>query len=254
MQFEPVPGEPVGVADTGRSRILVIADYHAGLERSLRREGVELESRGETRSDRTMALVDRTGVDELLFLGDLATSIGAPRYGEADELEKLLRMLAARLPVTITKGNHDGEIESLVDEISMAHPVTVVDGPGVRIGSVGFAHGHTWPAPEVLAAETICIAHEHPVVRLEDEVGGARVERVWLRGQAAAEPFAQQLEAPNLEVAADLVVCPGFNELSGGTWVNVDGDDFLCPFLPDGLLDGEAYLLDGTRLGDYQRL
>jgi hypothetical protein len=36
--------------------------------------------------------------------------------------------------------------------------------------------------------------------------------------------------------------------------VNVAGQDFLAPFLPDALADAEAYLLDGTRLGDYRRV
>jgi hypothetical protein len=36
--------------------------------------------------------------------------------------------------------------------------------------------------------------------------------------------------------------------------VNVEGQSFLAPFLPDGLASAEAYLLDGTRLGDYRRV
>jgi hypothetical protein len=38
--------------------------------------------------------------------------------------------------------------------------------------------------------------------------------------------------------------------------VNVPGQGFLSPFLPEALLDGaaEAYLLDGTRLGPYDRV
>jgi len=48
------------------------------------------------------------------------------------------------------------------------------------------------------------------------------------------------------------VVFPAFNDLSGGTWINVPGQTFLAPFLPDGLAEGEAYLLDGTRLGAYR--
>jgi hypothetical protein len=52
----------------------------------------------------------------------------------------------------------------------------------------------------------------------------------------------------------ELVVFPAFNERSGGTWINVAGDDFLAPFLPDGLVTGDAYLLDGTRLGDFRSI
>lgn len=253
MSLEPVPDEPAAVADTDEGRLLVVADYHAGLEVSLRREGVELRSRATERREAVLELLDRSRADGVLFLGDLADAIGSPGTEEARELRELLTALTRRVPVTVTKGNHDGGVESVVADVSERHPVTVTDGPGTRIGSVSFAHGHTWPAHAVLEAETICTAHEHPVVRLEDEVGGARMERVWLRGRVEPRPFVEHYDE-ELSVDADLVVCPGFNDLSGGTWVNVEGQRFLSPFLPEGLADGEAYLLDGTRLGDYRRV
>jgi len=50
------------------------------------------------------------------------------------------------------------------------------------------------------------------------------------------------------------VVFPAFNGRSGGTWVNVEGQGFLAPFLPAALVGDrtDAYLLDGTRLGPYR--
>jgi putative SbcD/Mre11-related phosphoesterase len=253
VPVQPIPGEPAAVAKCGEERMLTVADYHAGLELSLRREGVELRSRATERRESVLALLDRTDADRVLFLGDVTSSIGAPNDAEAREVRELLTALTRRVPVTVTKGNHDGDIEDAIDEVRERHAVTVVDGPGTRIGSVGFAHGHTWPARELLDAETLCVAHEHPVVRLEDDVGGARMERVWLRGRVTPEAFTEQYDDPP-DSAPDLVVFPGFNDLSGGTWVNVDGQSFLSPFLADGLADGEAYLLDGARLGDYRRV
>ncbi|QSG14044.1 metallophosphoesterase [Halapricum desulfuricans] len=249
MGVEPIPDAPAAVADTGPERALVVADYHAGLEAQLRREGVELDPADEQRRVRLLSLLAETGPDRLVLLGDLATTIGEPTGEERSEIETLLE--AVDVPVTIVKGNHDGEIESIVEDIG---GVTVTDSEGTRLGSVGFAHGHTWPGPAVLEAEIVCVAHEHPVVRLEDEVGGARAERVWLRGRIEPKPFREQHGDQLGEISAELVVCPAFNDRSGGTWVNVDGRDFLSPFLPEGLADGEAYLLDGTRLGPYRRL
>jgi len=107
----------------------------------------------------------------------------------------------------------------------------------------------------------VCVGHEHPSVRLTDEVGGRRIERVWLRGGLSTAPFADREEYAGVLEAVDggavrpeLVVFPAFNDLSGGTWVNVDGQEFLCPFLPEALTDGQAYLVDGTRLGRYDRV
>ncbi|WP_436928829.1 metallophosphoesterase [Halosimplex halobium] len=250
MGVEPIPDEPAAVATCGGERVLVVADFHAGIEAGLRSDGVELPDHAPDRRESLRALVDAERPDRLLFLGDLGHSIGDPGRDEREEVRALFDALPD-LPVTLVKGNHDGDAGAVLERIDQ--PAEVTPGHGVRLGDVGFAHGHTWPSPDVLAADTVCVGHEHPVVRLEDEVGGARVERVWLRGGLDPEPF-REFHGDDLSVDGELVVCPGFNDLSGGTWVNVAGQEFLAPFLPDGLVDGQAYLLDGTRLGDYRRV
>src|SRR5699024_12143034 len=124
---------------------------------------------------------------------------------------------------------------------------------GIRVGEMGFAHGHTWPDRRVLEAKVVCVGHEHPAVRLEDDVGGNRTERAWLRGRLDPEAFREHYDE-EVNIDGELVVFPAFNGLSGGTWVNVDEQEFLSPFLPDGITDGEVYLLKGPRLGRYARV
>ncbi|MFC7133857.1 MULTISPECIES: metallophosphoesterase [Salinibaculum] len=250
MGVEPVPGEPAAVADCDGERVLVVADYHAGIESGLQREGVELDSRADQRRDSVLSLLDRTDAESLLVLGDLGHAIGDPWSVEREEIEAFLSAVTERVPVTLVKGNHDGAIEDVADAFER---VSLTPGHGTRRGTVGFAHGHTWPSPDVLSADVLCIGHEHPVVKLEDEVGGGRIERVWLRSDVSAEPF-REFHSVDLRTPDELVVFPAFNDLSGGTWVNVAGQDFLSPFLPDALVDGEAYLLDGTRLGRYDAI
>ena len=251
MAVEPVPGEPAAVADLPDGRALVLSDFHAGLEVGLHYDGVEIRSRADERRASVLDLLDRTGADHLVFLGDLQHAIGEPGEEEGAELQQLLAATTERVDVTIVKGNHDGDIDTVVAEGDF--DVEVTPGHGVRLGDVGFAHGHTWPSPDVLAAEVVCVGHEHPKVRLEDEVGGSRAERAWLRGGLDPAPFRAQF-GDDLAIDGELVVFPGFNDLLGGTWVNVEGQGFLAPFLPAGLADAQAYLLDGTRLGPYQQV
>jgi putative SbcD/Mre11-related phosphoesterase len=248
---EPVPDAPAAVADCGDERALVVADYHAGIETGLRYErGVELRSNADGRRDRLCSLCDRVGPDRVVVLGDLVHRIGDPGAGERDEVAALLDALA--VPLTLVPGNHDGGVADAYDRIEVA------DAGGLRLGDVGFAHGHTWPDRTVLGAETVCMGHEHPQVRLEDAVGGGRAERAWLRGRLRPGPFADHFGVAPESLSwrgPELVVFPAFNDRSGGTWINVDGQTFLSPFLPDGLADdAEAYLLDGTRLGGYRRV
>ena len=245
--IEPIPDAPAATVETDGERLLVVADYHAGLEVALRREGVELRSAADERRERLLDLVRETRPDRVVALGDVGNALGTPSDEEQRELRALFDAVTDFAPLVVVKGNHDGDIESVAAD---TESVTVTDGSGTRIGNIGFAHGHTWPGASVLAAEMLCIAHEHPQVRLEDEVGGARTERAWLRGGVNPDPFTEQSLAVT---ATQLVVFPAFNDRVGGTWVN-ENDAFLAPFLPEALADAEAYLLDGTRLGRYDRL
>ncbi|MFC7069263.1 metallophosphoesterase [Halobaculum lipolyticum] len=246
---EPVPDAPAAVADLGGETGLLLADYHAGIEAGLRYErGVELDSAADERRERVLDLLARTGADRLVVLGDLGHRIGGAGDAETEEVEALLS--AVGVPVTLALGNHDpGLADAFGDRIEVTPP------GGARLGDVGVLHGHTWPAPAVLGADVVCMGHEHVAVRLEDEVGGGRAEKAWLRGPLAREAFAAAVDLAGVEWRdPELVVFPAFNDRSGGTWVNVDGQGFLAPFLPDALAGGEAYLLDGTRLGDYRRV
>jgi putative SbcD/Mre11-related phosphoesterase len=249
MRVEPIPGVPAATVDADGQRLVAVADYHAGLEAGLRYEGVELRSAATERRERLLSALERGSADRLVVIGDLGHAIGSPFDEERAELEALFA--AVDVPVTLVKGNHDGELESVLADLDAE--VTVTPGHGTVIGEVGFAHGHTWPAPEVLEAAVVCVGHEHPVVRLEDSVGGTRKERVWLRGPLDATPFTEQYDrTPAID--GDIVLFPAFNDRSGGTWVNVQGQDFLAPFLPAALGEAEAFLLDGTRLGPYREV
>jgi metallophosphoesterase superfamily enzyme len=248
---EPVADAPAAVADCGNERALVVADYHAGIEAGLRYErGVELRSDANNRRERLLALCDRVDPDRVVVLGDLIHRIGDPVDADDDEVATLLAALD--VPMTLVPGNHDGGVADAYGD-----RIEVADAGGLRRGDVGFVHGHTWPDRTVLGAATVCIGHEHPQVRLEDEVGGGRTEKGWLRGRLRIEPFADHLGVDPAALAwrqPELVVFPAFNDRSGGTWINVEGQSFLSPMLPEALVDGEAYLLDGTRLGAYRRI
>ncbi len=253
MSVEPVPDAPAAVADTGDERALVVADYHAGIEQTLRRDGVELDDRADGRRRRLLGLLAETSPDRLVVLGDLLSSIGEPQGPERAELAALLETVS--VPTTLVKGNHDGDIDRALADLGLGDELTVTDSSGIRLGPVGFTHGHTWPGADVLGGDTVCIGHEHPLVRLTDAVGGGRLERTWLRGSLDPTPFAEHGTEPGGEdTGANLVVFPAFNNRSGGTRVNDPDRAFLSPFLPAGLSEGQAYLLDGTRLGPYEQV
>lgn len=242
VELEPIPDRPAAITRIEDDRVVVIADYHAGIEVALRAEGVELRSRATDRRERLLDIVASRDADRVLVLGDLGHTVGESGGIELEEIETLLD--AVPVPVTLVPGNHDAGIGDALD-------IEVTPATGARLGDLGVVHGHSWPGAEPLSAPVVCMGHEHPMVRLEDEVGGSHVERVWLRGRLDATPFIGRDESIETGSDAELVVMPAFNDLSGGTWVNVPDQEFLSPYLPAALPDGRAYLLDGTDLGRY---
>jgi putative SbcD/Mre11-related phosphoesterase len=257
--LEPVPGEPAATASLGDEQALLVADYHAGIEAGLRYErGVELPSNAENRRQRLLSLISETVADRLVVLGDLGHQIGDTAGVEREEVDALCEVIVdeREVELTLAPGNHDGEIGSLLGDRA---GVKILPPTGGVIGeppaTLGVVHGHTWPDSELLSAETICIGHEHPQVKLEDSVGGYRVEQAWLRGPVdPAAMIEEDTDDQPLDGGGppELVVFPAFNHRSGGTWVNVAGQGFLAPFLPAAVPEAECYLLDGTRLGPYQ--
>ena len=87
MAVEPVPGAPAAIAETDGERLLVVADYHAGIEAGLRYDGVELESAADGRRERLVSLVAEHRVDRVVVLGDLGHAIGDPFDDERAELD-----------------------------------------------------------------------------------------------------------------------------------------------------------------------
>ncbi len=244
-RVEPVPDAPAATATLAGDRTLLIADYHAGIEAGLRYErGVELASAADERRERVVSLIDTVDAERLVILGDLGHQIGASEGAERREVHELLD--AVSVPVTLARGNHDaGVVETAGDRLE------ALPAEGERVGDVGLFHGHTWPARALSDATVICMGHEHPLVRLQDTVGGSRIERAWLRGRVDLPAFADAALDSTRSGESDppeLIVFPAFNDRSGGTRVN-DSDSFLAPFLPEAMPEAQVYLLDGTRLG-----
>ena len=253
-QIEPVGGAPAAVVTTQTARLLVVGDVHAGIEDALRYErGVELPSAAAHRRHRLLGHCHDLDPDRVVILGDIGHSIAAPRGEESKEIATLLTALASHWPVTITPGNHDGDLRRWLDASESITP-TVLDSidvsppAGTVIGGVGFLHGHTWPDPTVVEQSLICAAHEHLAVRLPDSVGGSVRSRAWLRARVARAALS---DGDTAEGTTRLVIFPAFNNRSGSTWLADGTDDFLSPYLPGVLKEGEvrAYLLDGTDIG-----
>ncbi len=253
-EITPILEEP-SLKITNNEISLVIADIHLGIEWDLYRSGINLPSRMKERLGLILSYVQANSPDRLILLGDVKHNVPQVSWQEKAEIPRFLETLSEYAHVDIFPGNHDGGIELLFNS---QKDIRVHSARGAVLDGVGYFHGHTWPAPELLAASHVVTAHNHPTVRFTDAFGYSIVEPVWAKTKFKPEILKNRfgnldLENPQQWADPELFIMPAFNELCGGVPFNESTqEDLLGPVFSSGgieLENAEIYLLDGTRLG-----
>ena len=236
MDIQPVYGIPaLRIDDT-----YIIADLHIGVEAHLMKKGFHLTSR----TDEMFNTILETsgGCDHLIVVGDVKDSVPGSTKQEYREIPDFFeRLMSVFENIDVVRGNHDTNIDEFLPKGIRIRPST-----GMRIGDVGYAHGHTWPSEDVMKCKTLVLAHEHPAVMFRDGVGKQTTEPCWFRG-SFREGMTRYPSMPE-----SFIVIPSFNRMLGGSPVNVNNGKFLGPLINDDYLnidDAEIFLLDGINLG-----
>ena len=230
-EIQPVYDIPALIVEN----CLVIGDLHIGVESHLRSKGFHLVSRTSDMHETILAAADDY-VTRLIVIGDVKDSVPGSTKQEYREIPDFFE-------IDVVRGNHDTSIEEFLPGRVKIRPAT-----GLKLGDVGFIHGHTWPSEDVMSCETLVMAHNHPAVMFRDGVGRRTTEPCWFRGRF--REGAQDARFPKLPKG--FIVVPAFNRMLGGSPVNVIGEDLLGPVLNSDLVDvdnAHLYLLDGIDLG-----
>lgn len=255
VELRPIINEPALVVEN-ETKTLVVADIHLGIEWDLYRSGISIPSRMQYGLERMLGYIKQESPERIILLGDVKHNVPQISWQERDEIPYFLESLAEHAEIDIFPGNHDGGLEYLVPKRAdiRIHPVR-----GSIIEGIGYLHGHTWPDPELLFAEYIVTAHNHPTIRFTDSLGYSITEQSWIRTKLKRDVL--QGHFRNLEFntgngkwkGPELVIVPSFNELCGGVAFNESlHDDLLGPMFSSGAVDiddAQVYLLDGTSLG-----
>ena len=192
--LSPVADEPALLLESDGVLTLVLADLHIGLEWELGESGIHIPSGTEDVTSALLGCLEDSGAEKVLIIGDLKHNVPVTSGQEFREIPEFISQISNRSRVDIIPGNHDGGIENLLKK---KKNVTVHATGGVVAGGVGFFHGHSWPGESLLMCDTMVCAHNHPTVRLEDEVGHVRTERVWLR--APVDPGLLEKKYPGVK-------------------------------------------------------
>lgn len=186
---------------------IVLADLHIGLESALEADGVHIPRiQTDSMKESLMRIMDRYQPERVIILGDLKHEFSRNVGQELAEVSSVLSLLKQTAEVTVAKGNHDNYLPAIAFRLG----IDVQDM--FRLGGISMMHGHVDTDERPLV-----IGHEHPSVRVFDEVGA------FLK-----LPCFLHLEEERI------LVLPAFSPLASGTDFTMRADEkAMSPVLSD---------------------
>jgi len=182
-------------------RALVISDLHLGFEGALAEQGVSI-PRFQRRVilERLGKMLDRVKAEQVIVAGDFKHEFSRNLTDEWIEVKQVLRFLRERVTPVLVRGNHDNYLATILGDLNLPlHDRADVAGHTI-------VHGHE----EVSTLHPIVMGHEHPAVKLKDELGAV-------------------VSVPAFLVTDALIVLPAFSPLALG--VDVSSYPYLSPIL-----------------------
>lgn len=256
IDITPIFDEPALVV-INSEKSLVIADIHLGIEWDLYKSGFSIPSRTPHILQRIYEYIDAIQPDRLILLGDIKHNVPQTSWQEKDEVPYFLSMLSDKTQVDILPGNHDGGLEMLLPQ---RQNIKLYPSKGCVIDGVGYFHGHTWPIVELLGAEYIVTAHNHPTLCFTDPLGDRVIQSAWIRTQLKKDILQSHYASIQLDKIwknPQLIIMPFFNDLCGGMPFNKTLENgFIGPVFVAkavNIEDAQLYLLDGTQLGSLKQ-
>ncbi len=216
-------------------KYIVIADLHLGISKELIKAGIRIPNQAKLLAEKANKLHHITKADNLVILGDVKHEIPRISFTETREVAEFLSLLEFK-KIIIIKGNHDGRIENLAGGMK-----NISVKKSFAVGDYLLTHGHRNVDTQ---KRNIVIGHNHPHVKLVDELGASYIMPCWVIGKV------------RLKSVHRLIIMPSFNELAGTMIVNSGKyGHFNGPVARrmNKNMAG-AYLLDGTSLGKIKDL
>jgi len=276
--LRPVEPYPALLLENMAERVLVVADLHIGWEVSLAQKGIHVPSQTPKLLEKMIQLIKVTNPTSIVFLGDVKHAVEKVALEEWRDVPEFFQKIGELVQdIQVVSGNHDGNLEALTTPNVKIHPSS-----GIVIWKrIALLHGHAWPKTDLLACDTMVMAHLHPVVIFVDELGFRMMRQVWVKATSKSTKLANRLlkhmkikpqknvrEEAKKRFGIDLgdqqcIVMPSFNENLGGRSVNRRNErhrrhrTLIGPVLRSSAVDfenAELYLLDGTYLGTPRHL
>jgi uncharacterized protein len=194
---------------------LIIADLHIGIEEALNKRGI-LIPRFQLKElkERIIKLLTED-IKTVVIAGDLKHEFGTISEQEWRHTLEILDLFKER-NIILIKGNHDTILTPIANKANLE----IKDS--YEIDNISIQHGNKIIETK---ADTIIIGHEHPAIKIEDEIRN-ETYKCFLKGKYKNKT---------------IIVLPSFNLVTKG--MNVLNEKTLSPYLED-ISDFEVFVVE----------
>jgi putative SbcD/Mre11-related phosphoesterase len=199
--------------------LAVIADLHLGYEGALQLEGISIPRRQKAVMLESLSrIIDDHAPETIVVNGDFKHSFSRNLDQEWLEVKEVLRFLKDRTRLIVVRGNHDNYLAAILQDMDIELRKSYGAGRYV------FTHGHL----DVKTNRRVVIGHEHPALKLRDDVGAV-------------------VSLPAFVVGRDVIVLPAFSPLALGS--DISSRPYLSPVLNARDIDEARVLAADEREG-----
>lgn len=142
---------------------IILADFHLGLEASLKDDGVSLPrfQKGEI-LDRLSTIIDKYEPRTVIVNGDFKHEFGKNRKEEFYEVMDVMDYIVENSTLLVVRGNHDNFLKTITEKKG----VTMYEKK-MSLDKITLSHGHEKTEHDGL----LIVGHEHPSLKIRDEMG-----------------------------------------------------------------------------------
>lgn len=217
--------------------LLVISDLHIGYEASMRAEGVAMPDFqfGKMMKNLETAM-ERFSPGQVVINGDIKHEFARNLGQEWNEVFQLIDLITDKgAEIKFVRGNHDNYLKTIIGQ----RDIELADY--YKIDNILMTHGHRKTGPAEFDGLRI-YGHEHPVIRLKDEIGARITMPCFL-----------------FDEFNKFIILPAFSPLASGTNVIFGAHNFLNEEIwgldisgARILAVGEGEIMDFGLVGDYE--
>ena len=230
-----VCGARLGFRIGCRVLTLAIGDLHLGYEAALQAEHVSIPRfQLKPMVEKLEKLLARYNPERIIINGDMKHEFSKNKGQEWDEVETILDMLAYRETI-IVRGNHDNYLQTMLSRQN----IRMMEYFTLPASHITFLHGHKMFETEGMKV----FSHEHPVLRLRDDVGAQVTLPCFLYDEAS-----------------QIVIMPAFSPLASGTNVISPESTFMSKELQKLNLENARIftisngIIEFGRVGDLRKI